>query len=428
MSDRYEIHEGDCLDVMRGMADASVDAVVTDPPYGLAFMGESWDHAVPGPEFWREALRVAKPGAHLVAFGGTRTFHRLACAIEDAGWVIRDSVGCLSWVYGSGFPKSLDVGKAIDAAAGAEREVVRVGTSGATAGMQALGPSGIKGGDFDITAPATEAAKKWNGYGTALKPAHEPVICARKPLIGTVAANVLEHGTGALNVDGCRVGTGQEESPSVARRRGSIPGESVGATGWTTPARPASYGEQRPGELLGRWPPNLILCHHPDCQPGACVEGCHARVMGEQSGNAGAAAKASGPSLRGVNTSVARGKFNGLVGDPAFHADTGTAARFFPQFYYTAKASRSEREHGLGDLKASHPCVKPVAVMEWLIRLVTPLGGIVLDPFAGSGTTGVAAMNEGARAILIEREPEYVEIIEARMNAATRQGVLDLEA
>lgn len=192
----------DCRDAMDlFIADNSVDSIVTDPPYGLGFMGKAWDHGVPGVEFWQAAYRVLKPGGHLLAFSGSRTYHRMVCAIEDAGFEIRDQI---MWVYGSGFPKSLDVSKAIDKAAGAEREVV---------GVKDVGPD-MRGGNFktsegrmvaDITAPATDAARQWQGWGTALKPAHEPIVVARKPLIGTVAANVLAHGTGAINVDGCRV-------------------------------------------------------------------------------------------------------------------------------------------------------------------------------------------------------------------------------
>jgi len=189
-----DIHHGDCREVMATLDAESVDAIVSDPPYGLSFMGKGWDHGVPGVEFWAEALRVAKPGAHLLAFGGTRTYHRLACAIEDAGWEIRD---CVMWVYGSGFPKSHDVSKAIDKAAGAEREVIGPPTPGGQGNGNAYGA---------ITRPpATAPATAWQGWGTALKPAWEPIIVARKPLVGTVAENVLTHGTGAINVDGCRV-------------------------------------------------------------------------------------------------------------------------------------------------------------------------------------------------------------------------------
>jgi hypothetical protein len=200
----FDIRHGDCREVMAAMDAKSVDSIVSDPPYGLSFMGKGWDHGVPGVEFWTEAMRVAKPGAHLLAFGGTRTYHRLACAIEDAGWEIRD---CVMWVYGSGFPKSHDVSKAIDNAAGAEREVVGPNPYNANKGGRNhhSDKCAQAGKMSNITAPATDDAKRWQGWGTALKPAWEPVIVARKPLCGTVAENVLTHGTGGINVDGCRV-------------------------------------------------------------------------------------------------------------------------------------------------------------------------------------------------------------------------------
>ena len=199
MSERVEIVNGDSLLVLQLLDDNSVDAIVTDPPYGLAFMGKKWDYDVPSEELWRQCFRVLKAGGHMLCFAGTRTQHRMAVRIEDAGFEIRDMI---AWVYGSGFPKSLDVSKAIDKAAGAEREVVGKGISGKTAIWQEQGGMG----DFNITAPATPEAKQWQGWGTALKPAFEPITMARKPLIGTVAENVLQHGTGAINVDGCRVG------------------------------------------------------------------------------------------------------------------------------------------------------------------------------------------------------------------------------
>ena len=230
---------GDCLDGLRQLPDASVDAVVTDPPYGLSFMGKKWDYDVPSVEVWAECLRVLKPGGHLLAFAGTRTQHRMAVRIEDAGFEIRDMI---AWVYGSGFPKSLDVSKAIDKAAGAEREVV---------GFQARGNSvntDFMSGGNNITAPATDAARQWAGWGTALKPALEPITVARKPLSGTVAATVLEHGTGALNVDGCRVEAGSDHAANCSRSNVTgIWAPHTGAGGVSTEAHPQ-----------GRWPANLI--------------------------------------------------------------------------------------------------------------------------------------------------------------------------
>jgi hypothetical protein len=250
MSDAdFDVHVGDMREVLASFEPNSIDSVVTDPPYGLSFMGKGWDRGVPGVEFWQEALRVAKPGAHLLAFGGTRTYHRLMCAIEDAGWEIRD---CIMWVYGSGFPKSHNVGKAIDREAGAEREVV-----GNNPNHRAISGTLYEGvyqggntGAATITAPATDAAKQWEGWGTALKPAWEPIIVARKPLEGTVAQNVLEHGTGGINIDGCRVGVpmvGRTGEHNCGQPRANLYGKASTAY---------RHGDVVPG--LGRWPANLI--------------------------------------------------------------------------------------------------------------------------------------------------------------------------
>lgn len=254
-----QLHHGDCLDILPTLDAESVDSIVTDPPYGLSFMGKDWDHGVPGPRFWREALRVAKPGAHLLAFGGTRTFHRLACAIEDAGWEIRDTV---MWVYGSGFPKSHNISKAIDKAAGAEREVVGVKPghenfvgrdnhplNGGWNRPWAKDPEAVER-YHALTAPATDAARQWDGWGTSLKPAFEPVIVARKPIPGTVAENVLQHGTGGINVDACRVGTdgGTHKHDAPKHDSGGIYGDGLNGGG----------GKGR--EInAGRWPANVIL-------------------------------------------------------------------------------------------------------------------------------------------------------------------------
>jgi hypothetical protein len=243
------VHLGDCREVLKALPAESIHSCVTDPPYGLSFMGKGWDHGVPGVEFWTEVMRVLKPGAHLLAFGGTRTYHRLACAIEDAGFEVRD---CIMWIYATGFPKSHDVSKGIDKAAGAEREIVgsKMGLPGySLAPDKGRGVPCVAHGDSEkecsITAPATPAARQWQGWGTALKPAHEPIIVARKPLIGTVAENVLRHGTGAINVDGCRVGSEQ----TVTIRNGDSGGKSA-------------FGrDERKFSRInppGRWPANII--------------------------------------------------------------------------------------------------------------------------------------------------------------------------
>ena len=340
MKQRFKTFHGDCLDVMSRQSESSVDSVVCDPPYGLSFMGKHWDHGIPGPVFWQQALRVAKPGAHLLAFGGTRTFHRLACAIEDAGWEIRD---CLMWVYGSGFPKSLDVSKAIDKAAGAEREVVgncRGLTKGDGGRYNGHNTDEIGATNVDITIPATPAAKQWAGWGTALKPAWEPVLLARKPFDSTVAANVLNHGTGAINVDGCRVHSHDSEGYAYTVQR-MMPGAGQNATGKTHQEGIEFKGHTKDG----RWPANF--------------------------------------------THDGSDEVTALLGD---------AARFF----YCAKASRKDRGDG-----NSHPTVKPCDLMRYLCRLVTPPNGIILDPFMGSGSTGKAAILEGFRFVGIEKEAEH---------------------
>lgn len=400
------IHD-DCLEKMAQLEENSIDSIVTDPPYGLEFMARAWDRCVPGVAFWKAALRIAKPGAHLVAFGGTRTYHRLAVAIEDAGWEIRDS---LVWVYGSGFPKSLDVSKAIDKEAGAEH--LRTFKEKNPASRPCNYTSGETSTGWktpprpDKTNPATDAARTWEGWGTALKPSQEPIVLARKPLSGTVAANVLEFGTGALNVDGCRVPCGD---------KAAFPTGIVSATERTFGGGRGMYDDRPRGDDLnpsGRWPTNLLLSHAPDCtEGGACVEGCPVAEMDRQSGDVtgyrGQLHRAgTGGGFRPADSSDSQSYgFN----------DSGGASRFFPRFRYEAKASTEERTRGAEHIEGSHPTVKPVELMRWLVRLVTPPGGTVLDPFAGSGTTGVAADREGFDAILIEWEREYVELIEARV-------------
>jgi SAM-dependent methyltransferase len=404
---------GDCLERLRELPDASVAAVVTDPPYGLGFMGKAWDHAVPSADVWREVLRVLRPGGHMVAFFGSRTYHRGAVAIEDAGFEIRDQI---MWVYGSGFPKSLDVSKAIDKIGGVDTAafkaeladaversgltrfaidsacgftmrfdtpyekdpgnwgsslpspdkwmvIARVlcvdagrwqdlidrtwrGRAGAADANDSLRAFGRHYERTDKGAPATDAARQWSGWGTALKPAHEPIVLARKPLIGTVAANVLAHGTGAINVDGCRVG--DEELPEMIAGQARVGtferGEMV------TPAR------------VGRWPANVT--HDGSDEP------C------------------------------------GLLGD---------AARFF----YSPKADAEDRNEGLPrDMRNTHPTVKPVDLMRWLVKLITPPGGLVLDPFMGSGSTGKAALLDGFDFIGVDLDPKHVAIAEARLRNA----------
>jgi DNA modification methylase len=455
---RFKLHHGDCLDVLKTLADCSVDAIVTDPPYGLSFMGKRWDYDVPSVEVWAECLRVLKPGGHLLAFAGTRTQHRMAVRIEDAGFEIRDMI---AWVYGQGFPKSMDISKQLDkmdasqeqeqrrfrftewvrstgvtakqiddatatkmgshytthptqpaimtrehleACRGllgsvpewvekeadirsvesknfAEREVVGRSENGIAGGTgKHAGQEGAYGfsSEFSLTAPSTPEAKQWEGWGTALKPALEPITLARKPLIGTVAANVLEHGTGGLNIDGCRVGTNGETPCGSGNRLGT--GNAYQMKDYIS----TNGGNVTPPE--GRFPANFI---HDGSQ-----------------------------------------EVTGLLGEAA-------------RFYYSAKASRDDRDEGCGALEERpagslnmrtdshaikngqetnprsnpHPTVKPTDLMRYLCRLITPPNGIVLDPFMGSGSTGKAAMAEGFRFIGIEREAEYIEIARARISA-----------
>jgi DNA modification methylase len=381
LNGRAQLCRGDGFHFLRDQPSGRYDSVVTDPPYALVsitkrfgsdgaaacrvpetgtgayarasagFMGKKWDtgETAFSSEFWAEVLRVLKPGGHVAAFGGTRTYHRLACAIEDAGFEIRDSV---QWLYGSGFPKSHDVAKGL--------------------GKQLAGPA---------------LRAEWEGWGTALKPAVEPICLARKPLVGTVAANVLQHGTGAINIDGCRVHADDAQGGEYTVTR-LKPGATLDKTGgnWR-PEDVLYHGEMKPG----RWPANVI---HDGSEE---VLAAFPDAAGQQ-----AAVTGSEPSSK---TNAVYGEFNGRPATEP-RGDTGSAARFF----YTAKADADDR------IGSKHPTVKPVDLMQWLVRLITPKGGLVLDPFAGTGTTAEACFREGMRCMMVEREPEYQADIRRRMS------------
>lgn len=446
------IVHGDALAELRKLCDSSIDAIVADPPYGISFMGRKWDYDVPSVDVWRECLRVMKPGAHALVACGTRTQHRMACNLEDAGFEIRDVV---AWLYGSGFPKSLDISKAIDKRGGSailaaelraaiklartsrgisvteadrkycggstlwswfegrpagqhiptqhmmeaiaadwpelthyatalaeiEREVV--GSLAGTELVVAPGQGTIRDRvTLDLTAPSTSAAQQWQGWGTALKPAMELFTLVRKPLSEpTVAANVLRWGTGALNIDACRIESdGSHKRPPQNANNGDV----------FNLSKPFA-----PTNAEGRWPANVT--HDGSQQVLNLMPVTKAR------GNIGGSKGGGG--MYGHSECV--NNFGA--------SDSGSAARFF----YCAKASKSERNHGLDTtIKNNHPTVKPVKLMLWLCNLITPPGGTVLDPFMGSGTTGIACAQAGFQFIGIERELPYVEIAEARIAAA----------
>jgi site-specific DNA-methyltransferase (adenine-specific) len=390
------LHSGDLRVVLPTFPENSVDCVVTDPPYGLCFMGKDWDQQVPGPEYWEAIKRVCKPGAHMVAFGGTRTWHRLACAIEDAGWEIRDT---LMWLHSMGFPKSADVGKMIDKAKGAKREVVgtKMGLPGYTLSPNAGGASynqGVSGHTADerirtveITAPATDLAKEWTGWTLALKPAWEPVILAMKPMDGTIAQNAEQWGVAGMNIDACRIGPCPGYKYNADRNGTTFHGKQ----GERIKQSAAKKGAATIEATKGRWPANVLLDEEA------------AAMLDEQSGYSKSSAK---PRNNGDFKSPSKGAEKAHVTHG--HEDEGGASRFF----YVAKASK--REKGADN---DHPTVKPVGMMDYLLKLLsTPTGGVILDPFAGSGTTLVAAKRLGWTCIGVELTDHNCDIAIERLN------------
>lgn len=439
------LYHGDCREIMAALPGGGFDAIVTDPPYGLEFMGKEWDklgaanEAATDSPGWRAghggrgkpsstngvpfggagqrvrygtsaasmqqwhfewattAIRVAKPGAHLLAFGGTRTYHRLACAIEDAGFELRD---CIMYMFGTGFPKSMDVSKQIDKQARAKRKVVGDHPHAAKNKHRSKKSTyGEPNQNVMLTAPATPSASQWQGFGTALKPAYEPVLLARVPLSEkTVSANVLKHGTGAINIDACRVPLNGQKAGGSGKPPLQFNGDNH---------RPF-HDNAEPREFdtsTGRWPANVIHDGSGDvlAEFAKCGEsGEHPRTL-----------KRNG-----------KGSHIGFCFDKEsvyqIAGDSGTPARFF----YTAKSSRRDRGEG-----NNHPTVKPLSLMRYLCRLTCRPGGTILDPFAGSGTTGIAAMQEGMKVVLIEQSEEYCEIIVRRLKEhAAKQPRLEATA
>ena len=417
--DNWVVHFGSCLDVLPTLPDSSVDSIVTDPPYELGFMGKKWDSSgiAFNSDVWVECLRVLKPGGHLLAFGGSRTWHRIAVAIEDAGFEVRDSI---AWLYGSGFPKSLDIEKAINKSAGVEYEAKPA---------SGVGFMNARDDGYNTTlnqlsqvGESTSEAKQWAGWGTALKPAFEPIVVARKPLIGTVAANVLEWGVGGLNIDGSRIPHDSSVNLETIHSQSSY--------------NPIQFGGSKPGDVIqmykpgGRWPANVILDEHT------------AALLDEQSGISKSTGGRIGKKDKSNVDFGLSGKYE--KGDPGF-GDVGGASRFF----YVAKASKRDRNEGLEELPEQrhadrkksdgvggnnprnrtnvpksnfHPTVKPTTLMRYLVKLVTPPGGIVLDPFTGSGSTGKAAILEGFQFIGVELTGDYLPIIEGRLVYANEQA------
>jgi site-specific DNA-methyltransferase (adenine-specific) len=502
MKNNMKVINGNNIDILKQYPDNYFDAIVTDPPYGLGkepnaealmkdwiekgyheitgtgFMGKEWDAFIPQPIFWKEVFRVLKHGGHVLSFFGTRTYDWGVMSMRFAGFEVRD---CIQWLYGSGFPKSHNISKAIDKMYGAEREVI--GKSDYTMpkadNSMSENSYGISGGKLangntaeritaEITAPSTEQAKEWDGWGSALKPANEPIVLARKPLEKglTIAENVLKWGTGAINIDGCRVSLNDKENYENNCNRTNVKSHWGNSNSFSVVE----------ANSQGRFPANIILTHHEDCEcigtknskgmfgdgtsdnigggftdangeetveDWNCVDDCPIKILDEQSGES-----KSQKSERGniIDNNVF-GKFKPQENTLRGHSDKGGASRFF----YVAKASKSERNKGLDgfDEKTSgslnfrnpsssgrsedapsvenmggiskpktnfHPTVKPIKLMQYLVRLITPPNGIVLDPFCGSGTTGVACKLEGFQFVGLEQDAEYSKIAQARID------------
>lgn len=411
-----KLYNGDCKEIMKDIPDNTIDSIVTDPPYGLSFMNKHWDYDVPGVDIWKECLRVLKPGGHLLSFGGSRTYHRMAVNIEDAGFEIRDQI---MWIYGSGFPKSLNIGKQISKINGEEREVVGERHRNVKPYDDGSGwNTNNTIGDYKYTKGTSE----FEGWGTALKPAHEPIVVARKPISEkSIAENVLKWGTGGLNIEGCRIPFISEADRKESTEKnqhenfGTKPMKNNNVYGDYSMIKPKNFNPP------GRFPANII---HDGSQLVLDLFPVSTSVNSVRRNN-------------GKHDNKTFGKYNPC--DSYGFSDSGSAARFF----YCAKASKSERNAGLDGFEERrdtdrindstglanrlhnktntvnhHPTVKPISLMRYLCRLVTPPGGIVLDPFMGSGSTGKGAIMEGFRFTGIEKEVEYCAIAEKRIESS----------
>lgn len=393
----YSLYEGSMLDMLEAIEPNSIDAIITDPPYELNFMGKGWDNAGVSfqKETWEKCLKALKPGGYLLAFGGSRTYHRIACAIEDAGFDIRD---CVMWLYGSGFPKSMNISKGIEARQKygkantvAKRQIEQDGNGKEYTVVQTN--NGAMGEKKEFTrkeyTPTDETAKEWEGWGTCLKPAYEPIIVARKPFKGSLVDNVLENGVGGLNIDECRVGTGTgKEKPEYRpNNKNTVYGKGMGGGSWEN--------------TNGRFPANVIHDGSEEvCAGMPYTKGGDSKELGNYGFCFDQGERSDKPMAHG-------------------YSDQGSASRYF----YSAKASKRDRDEGV-ELHNNHPTVKPTSLMQYLVRLVAPKGATILDPFMGSGSTGKAVMYENKdrgvdyKFVGIELTEEYLPIAEARIRYA----------
>ena len=453
----HTLIHGDALAVLQTMQENSIDALVCDPPAGISFMNKTWDSHKGGRDSWiawlseimQEALRCLKPGGHAVVWALPRTSHWTATALENAGFEIRDVI---THLFGSGFPKSLDVSKAIDKQLGHQRNVLGVSSNQREAHKKGgMGFDSFVGeGETSLllTAPASLEAQQWNGWGTALKPSNEHWILCRKPFAEkSIAENVLKWGTGALNIDASRIGTKEDMN---ARDFDDSRRTSLKFSGLFNGGRDGEYRDRVGVVPNGRFPANTLLSHSDDCVESGCTPDCPVLLLDEQSGTLKTGN--INPHVNRANATFNKNTSEYIIS--AFKGDAGGASRYFQTFFYAAKASSRERNAGCEDLIEKsvgevtsridgskglqspragagrthgafnhHPTVKNIKLMRYLVRLVTPPHGIVLDCFTGSGSTLVAAIEEGFSCIGIEQEEEYVVIAQARIHHAVQQIV-----